>query len=172
MIAQEFIEANAQYANAPDFVEPKIVFRDLIIVTCMDPRIQPYEQWGMKLGGGAIVRTAGGSAKDAMSSIAVAQRVFGVSQIAIVHHTDCGMTKFTPESVREKVKETNPGRDDVAKTIDSMYFHSGFYSIEESMEGELKFLMESPLVVKGTKVTGWILDLTTGKISQVADLVV
>ncbi|KAJ7275498.1 carbonic anhydrase [Mycena haematopus] len=113
----------------------------------------------------------GGSAEDAMNSIIVAQHVFKTSQIAIVHHTDCGGTKFTTEWLRNKVKEANPGREDVAKTIDNIDFHT-FTDAEESVRRDLKYLAENPLVAKGSKITGWVYDIETGKISQVGDVVV
>jgi len=140
-------------------------------VTCMDPRVHPYEQLGLKIGEGGIVRNAGGSAEDAINSIVVAQHAFKTSHIAIVHHTDCGMTKFTTESLRNKVKEANPGRHDVAKTIDGMDFHN-FTDVEESVKRDLKYLVENPLVMKRSKITGWVYDVESGKISQVGDVVV
>jgi carbonic anhydrase len=98
----------------------------------------------------------------------VIQHVFKVTQIAVVHHTDCGATKFTTEWLRDKVKAANPGRDDVAKTIDGMDWHT-FTDVEESVKRDLKYLAESPLVVKGTKVTGWIYDVDTGKVNREDD---
>ncbi|KAF7367310.1 Carbonic anhydrase [Mycena sanguinolenta] len=169
MIAQEFIEANQEYAA--NFSKPKLNRRNVLVVTCMDPRIHPYEQLGLKIGEGGIVRNAGGSAEDAINSIVVVQHVFEVSQIAIVHHTDCGATKFTTEWLRNKVKEANPGRDDVAQTIDNMDFHT-FTDAEQSVRRDLKYLAENPLVLKGTSVTGWVYDVETGKISQVDEVVV
>ncbi|KAF7340045.1 Carbonic anhydrase [Mycena venus] len=169
MIAQEFIEANEQYAA--NFTKPKINARGVIVVTCMDPRIHPYEQLGLKIGEAAIVRNAGGSAEDALNSILVAQYAFNTKHIAIVHHTDCGMTKFTTEWLRNKIKEANPGRDDVAKTVDGIDFHN-FTDVEASVQRDLKYLVENPLVVKGSKVTGWVYDVENGKISQVGDVIV
>ncbi|KAJ7356885.1 carbonic anhydrase [Mycena albidolilacea] len=169
MIAEEFIEANQKYAA--NFTPPKLNRRNIAVVTCMDPRVQPYEQLGLKIGEGGIIRNASGSAEEAIHSLVVIQHVFKVTQIAVVHHTDCGATKFTTEWLRDKVKAANPGRDDVVKTIDGMDWHN-FTDVEESVKRDLKYLAENPLVVKGTKVTGWIYDVDTGKISQVGDVVV
>jgi len=171
MSAQEFIEANQKYAAS--FTKPKINRRNVLVVTCMDPRIHPYEQLGLKIGEAGIVRNAGGSAEDAINSILVAQHMFENRHVAIVHHTDCGMTKFTTEGLRNKIKEANPGRDDVAKTVDGIDFHNFTEAdVEESVKRDLKYLAENPLVVKGSKVTGWVYDVETGKISQVGEVVV
>src|SRR6476660_5778661 len=45
------------------------------------------------------VIVAGGRAVDALRSITVAQHLFGIENIAVVHHTYCGATSFTPEGV-------------------------------------------------------------------------
>ncbi|KAF8213576.1 carbonic anhydrase [Mycena galopus ATCC 62051] len=169
MIAQEFIEANQEYASK--FTKPQVNKRNLLVVTCMDSRVHPYEQLGLKIGEGGIVRNAGGSAEDAINSIVVAQYAFNVSQIAVVHHTDCGASKLTTEGLRNKVKDANPGRDDIAKMVDGLDFHT-FATVEDSVKRDLKYLAENPLVVKGSKITGWIYDVDTGKISQAGDVIV
>ncbi|KAJ6604219.1 carbonic anhydrase [Mycena vulgaris] len=169
MISSEFVEANTKYAAS--FVKSKITRKQPFIVTCMDPRVHPYEQLGLKIGEGGIVRNAGGSAQDAISSIVVAQHFFGIDEVAIFHHTDCGMTKFTTEWLRDTVKKANPGREDVAKTVDGIDFHH-IVNVEESVHADVKFLVDNPLLKKGTKITGWVYDVETGEIDQVADVIV
>ena len=36
---------------------------------------------------------------DALRSITVAQHLFGIENIVVVHHTYCGATSFTPEGL-------------------------------------------------------------------------
>ena len=45
------------------------------------------------------VVVAGGRAVDALRSITVAQHLFGIENIVVVHHTYCGATSFTPEGL-------------------------------------------------------------------------
>ena len=45
------------------------------------------------------VVVAGGRAIDALRSITVAQYLFGIENIVIVHHTDCGATSFTADGI-------------------------------------------------------------------------
>src|SRR4029079_8563334 len=42
---------------------------------------------------------AGGRAIDALRSITVAQHLFGIKNIVIVHHTNCGATSFTADGI-------------------------------------------------------------------------
>ena len=59
------------------------------------------------------VVVAGGRAVDALRSITVAQHLFGIENIAVVHHTYCGATSFTPRdsstrSARSRVSISPP----------------------------------------------------------------
>ncbi|KAJ6574640.1 carbonic anhydrase [Mycena capillaripes] len=165
MSGPEFLQANEKYAASFEKPDRNKLFRNVIIVTCMDPRINPYDQLGLKIGEAIIIENAGGSAKEALRSIMVAQHFIGVSgEIAIYHHTDCGMSRVTTDQMRELVKKANPGRDDVAATVDCMDFHH-ITDIEGSVKTDVKFLAENPLVVKGTNISGWVYDVDTGKVS-------
>ncbi|KAJ7456573.1 carbonic anhydrase [Mycena latifolia] len=169
MSTADFLEANAKYAAS--FEKPdRSGFKNVIVVTCMDPRVNPYDQLGLKLGEAITIRNAGGSAKEALRSIMVAQHFIGVTgEVAVFHHKDCGMSRVTTEQMRDIVKKANPGRD-VAATLDGMDFHH-IINVEESVKNDVTFLAENPLVVKGTKISGWVYDVETGKISQIVEAV-
>src|ERR1043165_5355331 len=42
---------------------------------------------------------AGGRAVDALRSITVAQHLFGIENIVVVHHSHCGATTFTADGI-------------------------------------------------------------------------
>ncbi|KAJ7802794.1 hypothetical protein B0H14DRAFT_3488134 [Mycena olivaceomarginata] len=87
--------------------------------------------------------------QQAVRSIMVLQHGIGVTgEIAVFHHSDCGMTKVTTDRMRELVKTANPGRDDVAATVDSMDFYH-ILDVEESVKSDL---------------SGWVYDVETGKV--------
>ncbi|KAJ7655231.1 carbonic anhydrase [Mycena polygramma] len=116
-------------------------------VTCMDPRIN----------------------KEALRSITVAQHFIGIDgEIAVFHHKDCGMSRVTTDEMRNLVKKANPGRDDVAATVDGTNF-CHIEDIEGSVRTDVKFLAETPLVLKGTRISGWVYDVDTGKVSTAAN---
>ena len=47
------------------------------------------------------VIVAGGRAVDALRSITVAQHLFGIQNIVVVHHSHCGATSFTADGIIE-----------------------------------------------------------------------
>ncbi|KAJ7693619.1 carbonic anhydrase [Mycena rosella] len=164
MHGPEFLEANTEYVAR---FEPfdRSGFKNLIVVTCMDPRVNPYDQLGLKVGDAITIRNAGGS--DALRSIMVAQHFIGVA--GGDSKSQC-MSRVTTEKMREIVKEANPGQTDVAAAVDGMDFIH-IDDIEGSVKEDVEFLAENALVVNGTKISGWVYDVETGKISQVAEAV-
>jgi carbonic anhydrase len=93
-----------------------------IVVYCYDPRAVGIpkavaEQLGdvfpgaiMRDGAGKKVAStttlfevvvAGGRAIDALRSVTVAQHLFGIERVIIVHHTYCGATSFTAHGIIE-----------------------------------------------------------------------
>ncbi|KDR85306.1 hypothetical protein GALMADRAFT_234092 [Galerina marginata CBS 339.88] len=164
---QNFIPSNNSYASSFDKGHlPLPPSKQLIVVSCMDARLEPASQLGIGLGEAHVIRNAGGSAKEALRSIVISQRLLGTREVAVFHHTDCGMLTFTNEHLRDKVKSEAPGNAVVAEAVDKIDFLT-FPHLEESVKDDVKFLKDSPLVLQDTTITGWVYDVTTGKAKQV-----
>ncbi|KAJ7923064.1 carbonic anhydrase [Mycena leptocephala] len=138
----------------------------LAIVTCMDARINPFKQLGISEGEAHIIRNAGGMAKDALRSLIISQRLLGTREISVYHHTGCGMITFRGSELKRLVKWANPDDASCAKQIDAIDFLE-FTDLEKSVRDDVNFLKESPLIVEGTKITGWIYHLETGEATRV-----
>ncbi len=59
--------------------------------------------------------------KDALRSLIISQRLLGTREIAVFHHTDCGMLTFKSHELRELVKKSDPGNK-ALETVDSIDF--------------------------------------------------
>ena len=101
--------------------------------------------------------------KEALRSIVISQRLLGTTEIAIFHHTDCGMLTFTNDDIRHKVKTEEPGNVVVADAVDKIDFLP-FPNLKESVKDDVEFLKGSKLLKKGTHLSGWIYDVTSGKV--------
>ncbi|OSD05891.1 carbonic anhydrase [Trametes coccinea BRFM310] len=165
---KDFQKANDEYvANFGDKGNlPLPPSKKLLIVTCMDARMNLYAILGVKEGEAHIVRNAGGSAKEALRSIVISQRLLGTREIAVIHHTGCGMVTFNTPQLRSLVKESDPDNGALARAVDEIDFLE-FSGLEESVREDVKFLEENPLVLRGTKVTGWVYEVETGKLKQI-----
>ena len=143
----------------------------------------PAAQLQINLGEAHVIRNAGGCAyvgtfrqivsysstvnfvcsKEALRSIVISQRLLGTTEIAVFHHTDCGMLTFTNDDIRHKVKTEEPGNAVVAEAVDKIDFLP-FPHLEESVKDDVEYLKGSKLLKKGTHLSGWIYDVTQGKV--------
>ncbi|KAJ3986641.1 carbonic anhydrase [Lentinula detonsa] len=168
----KFAEKNAKYAETFDKGDlPVPPAKKLLIVTCMDARIDCYKSLGLELGEAHVVRNAGGSARDAFRSILISQRLLGTREIAVFHHTNCGMQSFTAPQLRDIVKsdaQSKPDneKDKIETTVDGMEFYE-FSDLEGSVRNDVKFLKENLLVLDEAEITGWVYDTANGKVRQV-----
>lgn len=109
--------------------------------------------------------------KDALRSIIISQRLLGTREIAVFHHTGCGMLTFSTNDLRGIVKKADPGNAAVASQVDSIDFLE-FGHLEDAIKSDVKFLQESPLVLNETKITGWVYEVETGKVCSSLSLVI
>ena len=101
--------------------------------------------------------------KDALRSLIISQRLLGTRKIAVFHHTDCGMLTFTSSQLRSIVKDSDPGNK-ALEAVDSIDFLE-FPELETSVKDDVEYLRSNPLLLPETTVSGWVYDVTSGKVS-------
>src|SRR5256885_15625175 len=78
--------------------------RKLAVVACMDPRIIVSRILGLEEGEAHVIRNAGGVVTDdTIRSLAISQRLLGAEEIALIHHTGCGMLTFTHDDFKSPI---------------------------------------------------------------------
>jgi carbonic anhydrase len=160
-VSDELLQANEEYARTFDRGDlPMPPGRRLAVVTCMDARIVPSRQFGLEEGDAHVIRNAGGLARDALRSLVISQRLLGTNEIAVIHHTDCGMLTFTNRDLHAKVKQ-DLGAD--ASSIDFLPFSD----VEESVREDVAFLLSSPLIPGDVLIRGFVYDVRTGRLNEV-----
>jgi carbonic anhydrase len=161
-VIDELVEANGAYVEGFDRGDlPMPPARRVAVVTCMDARLLPSRFLGLEEGDAHVIRNAGGRARDALRSLVISQRLLGTNEVAVIHHTDCGMVTFSNDDLRAKVRE-DLGAD--ASAIDFLPFGD----VEESVREDVAFLRESPLVPDDVPVRGFVYDVKTGRVEEVA----
>lgn len=157
-----FKAANERYAQ--QFTKGNLPMppgRGVTIITCMDARLDPARFLGLEEGDAHVIRNAGGRAsEDAIRSIAISQLLLGTREVVVIHHTDCGMVTFTNEQLRDKIRQ-DLGAD--ASEIDFLPFRD----LEESVRQDVETVRNSPLVLKGITVSGFIYDVHSGRLHEV-----
>jgi carbonic anhydrase len=160
-VIDELLQANQTYARTFDRGDlPLPPSRRLTVLTCMDARILPSRALGLEEGDAHVVRNAGGRARDALRSLIISQRLLGTRELAIIHHTDCGMLTFTNRDLREKVRE------DLGQDTGEFDFLP-FQDLDESVRQDIEFLQATQLLDPDTLIRGFVYDVKTGKLREV-----
>jgi len=155
-----FLTSNQKYAagfTKGDLPLPPA--RRVAVVACMDARLDPARALGLEEGDAHVIRNAGGRAADALRSLVISQHLLGTKEVAVVHHTDCGMLTFKDEELRGKLK------DELGQETDQP-FHA-FSDLEQSVRDDVEAIRSSPLLTQES-VRGFIYDVRSGRIAEVS----
>jgi carbonic anhydrase len=162
-VTDELLLANGQFAHRFDRGDlPASPARRLAVITCMDARLHPETFLGLDLGDAHVIRNAGGRVSDdALRSLIISSHVLGTDEYLVIHHTDCGLLGMANEDLRRKL-ETESGVD--ASHIDFLPFSD----LEQSVRDDVTRIKNSPLLPAGITVRGFVYDVQTGRLSEVA----
>jgi len=111
----------ATHTPLPTFPEMETLKLDpvkVLIVSCADPRVFPEQIFGLNYGEAVVIRVIAGHPQNAMNDILALDAFLKLSDIIVVHHTDCGSTHFTEDSIRTEIKSRCPHD----KSIDTITF--------------------------------------------------
>ena len=156
-----------------------------LVIYCYDPRAAEIPNAVAKLFGdevfpGQVIRdaqgnrvassttlfpviVAGGRAIDALRSITVAQHLFGLRNIVVVHHSHCGATTFTADGLIRAWKHEHGA--DIATLYDRGSICIGDY--EASLQRDAA-LIRAHLGTPGhADVFGYFYDIDTGVLTEV-----
>ena len=109
------------------------------------------------------VIVAGGRAVDALRSITVAQHLFGIQNIVVVHHSHCGATSFTADGIINAYEHEH--RVDISKLYDRSNICIGDY--EASLKRDTALVRSHGGTPKNVNVFGYFYDIDTGTLTEV-----
>lgn len=181
-ILDEVMSANASYVDS--FTKGSLALppaRGFAILTCMDARLDPAKYAGLSEGDAHVIRNAGGRASDdAIRSLVISHKLLGTNEWFVIHHTNCGMELFTNEIMSDLLVSSL----DTA-SIDEHGWHDhgkgpgsseGRYinwltikNQSESVTEDVLRIRNSPLVPKDIPIYGFVYDVTSGKLLEVAE---
>jgi carbonic anhydrase len=89
---------------------PRVPQRSLLVLTCMDARIDPLSAFGLQLGDAHVLRNAGAEVTDdVLRSLRLSQTAAGTREVWVVGHTDCvahgGSDERVEASLRRSVEQ-------------------------------------------------------------------
>ncbi|KAM5520315.1 carbonic anhydrase [Fusarium oxysporum f. sp. phaseoli] len=140
------------------------------VVSCTDPRGLPEKIFGVTSNEVFMLRANGGRIETVFNDMLALDHFFGVTDIVILHHTDCGFSHMTQSNIHADLQRRFPEADPAY--IDSLPFRT-IDSLEQSVRGDIQFIHNSVLVKKELKdrTVGFIVDINTGQLTQVQGIV-
>ena len=165
---KDVVAANELYAQTYTAQPDAFAHRHAAILTCMDSRLLPNEFMGFKAGDIHLIRNAGGRASDdAIRSLIISSKLLKTNQFFVVHHTDCGMQRFTNESVQE-VLASALASSVTYQPIDWLTIQHGLF---KSVLEDVTKIRNHPLISSDIPIYGFIFDVMTGKLIPVDEAI-
>jgi carbonic anhydrase len=160
-VTDELLKNNEAYAQSFKGGLPLPPAKKLFVLACMDARLHVSKILGLKEGDAHVFRNAGGVVtNDAIRSLTISQRLLGTEDIILIHHTDCGMLTFKDDEVKAQIeKETG---------IRPPFALEAFSNLEQDVRQSAARIKASPFVPKKDKVRGFIFDVSSGRLNEVA----
>lgn len=167
----ELLRNNAIFATtgAKDQV-PEIPFipnKQAYILTCIDPRVDPAQVFGLGLGDAIVARTVGGRVTPA-----VIQDLAWISylhetktpdadwfELAVMHHTECGSGYFADEELRHGF---------AARGFDAAEL-AGLAVLDPAatVPADVEKIINAPQVSHKIKISGYSYDVKSGVVTTV-----
>ena len=182
-VLQEVLSANQKYGadfgNKGDLAMPPA--RHFAILTCMDARLDPAKFAGLAEGDAHVIRNAGGRASDdAIRSLVISYKLLGTREWFVIHHTNCGMEFFTNDVIRDLLANsletaalTDQGFRDIGKGPGSRAAEFiEWLTIKDqaqSVRDDVERIRLHPLVPANIAIYGYIYDVKSGKLLEVAE---
>jgi carbonic anhydrase len=154
------IEANARYLA--DFPGPRPVrpALQLAVVACMDSRLALFGALGLQIGDAHLIRNAGAIAtSEVLRSLAISQRALGTREIAVIGHTDCGMSNFDDTAFRAELAAESGQQPD--------WDVPGFTDVAASVAASVARIQDCRWLPHRDSVRGFVYDVRTGQITGV-----
>ena len=168
------LERNEQFAR--DYTAPALGLpaARLIVVSCLDHRVDPAIVLGLRLGDAPVIRNAGGRVTPAViEDIAflafLAGQLFGdqlaadaLFEVAVIHHTQCGTSFLADPGFRDQAAEATGVP---AATLEA----SAVTDPHVTVKADVDRLLASPSIPSAVSVSGHVYDIATGRVTTTAD---
>lgn len=164
------LERNRAFAAA-DGHEGAVVLPnlDLLVVTCLDPRVDPAQFLGLGLSDAIVIRNVGGRVTPAVindiafiSQIAESVLPDGpLFEVAVIHHTQCGAAALADDDFRRRYAERIGAEDGP-----DLREHA-IVDPTPTVATDVERLAASDAISPRIRVSGHVYDVTTGLVKTI-----
>ena len=169
----ELLANNTRFArtDAKDRV-PQIPFlpnKQVYLITCIDPRVDPSDVFGLALGDAIVARNVGGRVTDSvLDDLAWISYLHEVKtpdapwfEIAVVHHTDCGSALMADDQLRSGF---------VACGFDDQHLrHTAVTDPAKTVSIDAERILDEKTASGDIMVAGYVYDIHTRLVTRVTE---
>jgi carbonic anhydrase len=166
------LDRNEQFARNYTPAALGLPAAQVVVVSCLDHRVDPAIVLGLQLGDAPVIRNAGGRVTQAViDDIAylafLAEQLFDrqadtLFEVAVVHHTQCGTGFLADPDFRRRAAEAT-GVPEAA--LDASAVADPHVTVKADVERLLASSSLSPKV----SVSGHVYDIATGRVTTTLD---
>jgi len=171
-IEQSLVEGNKQYQwkiiqeEESNHIDGKIPIYPVLILTCMDPRIDVYRIFQLKPGDAFVLRNAGNVyTEDVLRSVLVAIHKYNIQYIVVLGHLDCGMKKLRLHDLTNKLTDSaikKIGRFGTNFYLELLKFFKAFTDEIKNIENQVHRFRNARDIPSDIKIMGMLYDPNTG----------
>ena len=140
----------------------------LLVVTCLDPRVDPAHVLGLDLGDAMVVRNGGGRVTpEVINNVAFvgelaarAVRQGPLFEVVVIHHTDCGSRALADDGFRRRYAELVGARE-------SMLRDYAVADPADTVAVDVSVLRSAPAISARIPISGHVYDVATGLVETV-----
>src|SRR5215470_11304128 len=167
------LERNEQFARTYTPLALGPAAAQVVILTCLDHRVDPAIVLGLRLGDAPVIRNAGGRVTQAViDDVAylafLAEQLFGeevaddLFEVAVVHHTQCGTSFLADPGFRHQAAEAT-GRPEAALEA------AAVADPHTTVRADVERLLTAPSLPPKVSVSGHVYDIASGRLTAVLD---
>jgi carbonic anhydrase len=140
----------------------------LLVITCLDARVDPAHILGLELGDALVIRNNGGRATPQLiddlayaSQLAETARPEGpLFEIAVIHHTECAAARLADDAFRQRYAERTGSNESALRD----------YAIVDpaaTVKADVERLRAAQQISPRFRVSGHVYDVATGLVETV-----
>jgi carbonic anhydrase len=168
------LERNEQFTRTYTSAALGLPTAQVVVVACLDHRVDPAIVLGLQLGEAPVIRNAGGRVTQAViddiaflafliDQLSGAQGAADtIFEVAVVHHTQCG-TGFLADPGFRQLTAAATGLAEAALEA------SAVADPHTTVKADVERLLASPLLSPRVSVSGHVYDIASGRVTTTVD---
>ena len=167
------LQRNEKFARTYTPVALGLPTAQVVVVSCLDHRVDPATVLGLQLGDAPVIRNAGGRVtqaviKDISYLAFLAEQLSGqgradrLFEVAVIHHTQCGTGLLADPGFRHRAAAAT-GQPEAALEA------SAVVDPHVTVKTDVERLLTSPALPPTVSVSGHVYDIATGRVTTTLD---